>query len=352
MPHEPGWTVSALLGWATFAFLLAAGCGNPAGSRNEGVGGAGGDDEGAAGTGGMGTGGAGGRGGAGGVSAGPRDAGIGAATEDAGSPRDARVAESDAAGPNPDGAAPSGGDASAAPTDPGEAPAGWTLRWSAKAATTGKGAFEGEETAECTHAGAQHFGISEGRYRIDMHYPADTDCKAGDRQRNEVKGMANPQGGYISMKEGETWLITYSMFIPDTLDATTGFTHIHQIFAAVGTMATVGPVVTMSLHQHDGVPSIEMRIDGNSGPHFSPVPLEPIQNRWVRVEFEVKWASAGTFRWTIRDGERVHVNAMRAWNGWRGGERMRPKWGIYRKRDSAGLQNTYLLLDDFRVYQR
>jgi hypothetical protein len=143
------------------------------------------------------------------------------------------------------------------------------------------------------------------------------------------------------------------MFIPESLTATTNFTHIYQIFAAVGTSATVGPVVTMSLHQHDGVPSIELRIDGNSGPHFSPVPLAPIQNKWVTVEHEVKWDGNGSYRWTIKDGERVHVNATRpTWNGWRGGERMRPKWGIYRNRGSAGLQNTYILLNDFKAFQR
>jgi hypothetical protein len=236
---------------------------------------------------------------------------------------------------------------------PGQSPGpGWTLRWNNEGAGRGLGGFEGQETAECTHAGAQHAMVMDGKIRIEMHYPADTDCKAGDRQRNEVKGMSQPGGGYVSMKKGETWLLTYSMFIPDTLDATTGFTHIHQIFGTVGTMATVGPVVTMSLHSHGGTDSIEMRIDGTSGDHWSPVPLAPMQNKWVTVEFEVKWDSPGTFRWTIRDETQVYVNANRTWNGWHGGERMRPKWGIYRKRDSAGLVNTYILLDNFKAYQR
>ena len=212
--------------------------------------------------------------------------------------------------------------------------------------------FEGQETAECTHAGAPHASMFEGNVRIDMHYPADTDCNAGDRQRNELKGMAAPGGGYVSMKRGETWLQSYQMFIPDTLNATTSFTHIHQIFAVTGTSAVTGPVVTMSLHSHAGTDSIEMRLDGNSGPHWMPVPLAPIQNKWVTVEFEVKWDTAGSFRWTIRDGDRIHVNASRPWNGWHGAERMRPKFGIYRSRGSAGLQNTHILLRDFKAWQK
>ena len=35
--------------------------------------------------------------------------------------------------------------------------------------------------------------------------------------------MKAPGGGYVSMRRGETWLLQYDMFIPDTLDATSAF---------------------------------------------------------------------------------------------------------------------------------
>jgi hypothetical protein len=227
------------------------------------------------------------------------------------------------------------------------------LRWSGSAATTGIETFEGQETSECSHAGAAHASVMDGHIRIDSHYPVDTDCNGRtDRARNEVKGM-RAGAGYVSMRRGETWLLRYDMFIPDTLDATTAFSHIYQIFAVTGTSAVTGPVVTMSLHSHAGTDSIELRIDGASGPHFSPVPLAPIQNRWVTIEHEMKWDPNGYYRWSIKDGDRVHVNADRpTWNGWHGAERMRPKWGIYRNKGSAGLQTTHLLLDNFKAWQK
>jgi hypothetical protein len=244
-------------------------------------------------------------------------------------------------------------------TVPGPAPGadpgpGWVLRWSGTAASPGLDTFEGQEISDCSHAGAAHASVADGQIRIDSHYPMDTDCNGRtDRARNEVKGMRDPAGGYVSMARGQTWLLRYDMFIPDTLDATSQFSHIYQIFAVAGTSAVTGPVVTMTLHTHDGMDAIELRIDGNSGPHFSPVPLAPIQNKWVTVEHEVKWDTNGSYRWSIKDGDRVHVNAMRpGWNGWHGAERMRPKWGIYRNKGSAGLQTTHLLLNNFKAWQK
>jgi hypothetical protein len=292
--------------------------------------------------------GAGGAGGASGAGGGGGAAGAGGGAPDG--------AASDAAEPGPDvgGGEGDGGGAGGGPTPGADPGPGWMLRWSGTAATTGLETFEGQETSECSHGGVAHASVMGGRIRIDSHYPVDTDCNGRtDRARNEVKGMRAPGGGYVSMRRGETWLLRYDMFIPDTLDATTQFSHIYQIFAVAGTSAVTGPVVTMTLHSHDGTDSIELRIDGNSGPHFSPVPLAPIQNRWVTVEHEVKWDTAGSYRWSIKDGDRVHVNVTRAsWNGWHGAERMRPKWGIYRNKGSAGLQTTHLLLDNFKAWQK
>jgi hypothetical protein len=335
----------------------AAGSGGSGGRGGSGSGGAGGSATGTGGTssgsGGSatGTGGtagnSGGSGGAGGTAGGAGGA-AGSGGAGGGGPEDAGV---DRADPAPD--AGSGGTGGGPPpgADPGP---GWMLRWSGTAATTGLETFEGQETSECSHGGVAHASVAGGKIRIDSHYPVDTDCNGRtDRARNEVKGMRAPAGGYVSMRRGETWLLRYDMFIPDTLDATTQFSHIYQIFAVAGTSAVTGPVVTMTLHQHDGMDSIELRIDGNSGPHFSPVPLAPIQNKWVTVEHEVKWDSSGSYRWSIKDGDRVHVNAMRpSWNGWHGAERMRPKWGIYRNKGSAGLQTTHLLLDNFKAWQK
>jgi chitin-binding protein len=214
----------------------------------------------------------------------------------------------------------------------------------------GLSAFEELETASCTHFFARHMRVSGAAYRVDAHYPADTDCTRPDRQRNELKGMRTPGGGYVSMEQGQHWLLTYAMYIPSSLKATTRFTHIHQELGVIGVRTTQGPLLTISLHDHEGVPSIELQLNQE---HWSPVPLAPIQDRWVNVELEVKWDDAGLVRWTIRDSAASYVDASRPWDGWRPGtERVRPKWGIYRSRESPQLQSTYLLLADMAAYRR
>jgi hypothetical protein len=320
--------------------LLAAACGDsgdpapggsPAGAGSSGTatGGRGGGSGGGSGVGGAAA--SGGAGGSGGSAGAGGTGGTGGGSSDArGGDRASRA---DVGG---------GGDSAAPPAAPD--PSGWTLRWSGLGSREGLGMFEGQETADCAHGGGPHASVVDGNVRIDMH-TNDTDCNGrGDRARNEVKGMSAPAGGYVAMKRGETWLQTWSMFIPATL--------IHQIFAVQGTSAVTGPVITMSLHQHAGVDAIELRIDGTSGPHTAPTPLAPIQNRWVTVEFEIKWDNPGTLRWSIKDDQQTYVNHTRAWDGWHGSERMRPKWGIYRSKGSAGLQNTYILLNNFKAYQK
>jgi hypothetical protein len=358
---------------AVSLFVLASGCAGGEGGSPPGNGGSGGSPGATGGTGG-GTGGSGGgttfpdagqtggsggapvTGGSGGGGAGGGGGGTGGSAGGAGGRADAAAAP-DTGGAGAGGAdGGSGGAGGAAPppppgADPGP---GWTMRWGGTAASPGLELFEGQETSECSHGGTAHVSVAGGNIRVDSHYPVDTDCNGRtDRARNEVKGMRAPGGGYVSMRQGETWLLRYDMFIPDTLDATTAFSHIYQIFSASGTSAVTGPIVTMTLHSHAGTDSIELRIDGASGAHFSPVPLGPIQNRWVTVEHEMRWASGGYYRWSIKDGDRVHVNAMRpSWNGWHGAERMRPKWGIYRNKGSAGLQTTHLLLNNFKAWQK
>jgi hypothetical protein len=54
------------------------------------------------------------------------------------------------------------------------------------------------------------------------------DRDGDDRQRNEVKGM-RVDGRNLEIGKGQTWRFTYKMFIPDSLRATTSFTHIMQM---------------------------------------------------------------------------------------------------------------------------
>ena len=246
---------------------------------------------------------------------------------------------------------------------PHNASTDWVLKWSPapKSRTEGLGAFEGAEDDRAnSHLGVKHIYIDGPNYRFDMH----TIGRDGsDRQRNEVKGMRTPNDNNIIIKKGETWRFTYSMYIPNTLNATTNFTHIMQQKMVTDLGSSGGPVVTLSLHIHDNSPSMEMRLqttDDKFNPEeFNPIPLAPLQNKWIAVEFEFTFDDApkGSARMLVRDGSKVITDKTRTGiDLFRDNEganpRMRPKWGIYRSIKSEGLQNTYLLITDMKAYQK
>jgi hypothetical protein len=243
-------------------------------------------------------------------------------------------------------------------------PPGWTLKWSPDASdprTQGLNAFEGvEDDRRNSHPGVKHIYTAGANYRFDMHT---VDRDGSDRQRNEVKGMQTVNDEDLIIKKGETWRFTYSMFIPSTLNATTGFTHIMQQKMVTDAGSSGGPVVTLSLHIHDNKPSMELRLqtsdEGFDPEHFNPIPLAPLQNKWINVEFEFKFDSgtAGYARMIVKDGTKVISDKTRAGiDLFRENEganpRVRPKWGIYRSLNSSNLQDTYLLITDMKAYQK
>ncbi|GAA2819325.1 hypothetical protein [Crossiella cryophila] len=225
-------------------------------------------------------------------------------------------------------------------------PADWALRWNPSPAVDKLQAFEGlEDDRSGSHKGVKHIHALADHWRFDMHT---RDRDGSDRQRNESKGMRS--GGTLhKIQEGQTWRITYQTYIPSALTATTKFSHIFQMKVQdVG-----GPLITMTLRERNG-PKIEMLTlrDDDSNTVHSPVPLTPLQNKWIDIEFEVKAVNSGGYvRWVIKDGGRV-VQDYRttAVDMWRNKNYLRPKWGIYRSIESAGLKDCYQLIRGYKGY--
>lgn len=243
------------------------------------------------------------------------------------------------------------------------APAEWKLKWNpdARSKILGLGAFEGvEDDRTNSHPGVKHIYTDGPNYRFDMHV---VDRDGSDRQRNEVKGMRIAGDKDIMIAKGQSWRYAYSMFIPRSLTATTAFTHVMQQKTVSDLGSSGGPIVTLSLHVHDGQPSLELRLqtsDGAFNPEeFNPIPLAPLQNKWIHVEFEFSFDDAprGSARMIVRDGSEVVTDKTRTGiDLFRDNEgahpRVRPKWGIYRSIKSAGLQDTYLLVTNMKAYQK
>ncbi|XVV05672.1 Tat pathway signal sequence domain protein [Actinosynnema sp. CA-248983] len=219
----------------------------------------------------------------------------------------------------------------------------WRQKWAAQ----GMSAFESvEDDRADSHPGVTHIYMQGTDYRFDMH-TQDRDTST-DRQRNEVAGMRT-NGANVNIYKGETWRFRYSMFIPSSLQATTTFTHIMQTkMPGVGS----APVTVMSLRRTNGVQKIEFKVvEGNV--LVGNTDLVPLHNRWIDtvVEIGVGDGTSGRVRWIVRSGGATVLDKTRTGVDTWLGDRLRPKWGIYRSLgDTSGsLKNCHLLLRDLRA---
>ncbi|MEV5872802.1 heparin lyase I family protein [Streptomyces sp. NPDC052101] len=248
-------------------------------------------------------------------------------------------------------AAATGLPATAQPANAAHA-ASWQLKWSPSARSDGLGAFETveDDRAHSHPAGHPHIFATGDDWRFNIH-TVDRDIST-DRQRQEVTGLRTGTDSYLKWTEGQTWRITYSMYIPSTLKATTAFTHIMQM-KQPGTGTS--PIVVQSLRRDaEGRQTIELRLAtddilvGRTG-------LDPLHDKWPDVDFQIKVGngSAGSVRWILKSGSTTVIDTSRTGVDTFLADRVRPKWGIYRSLgDTSGsLQDTYLLLTDLRGYR-
>ncbi|UQW99451.1 polysaccharide lyase [Streptomyces sp. RerS4] len=237
------------------------------------------------------------------------------------------------------------------PAASAEAAPTWTLRWAPDPASTGLRAFESveDDRANSHPAGAPHIKVAGSAYRFDMHM-IDRDTST-DRQRQEVTGNRTSSSAYLQWRRGETWRVTYSMYIPSTLKATTTFTHIMQT-KQPGTGTS--PITVTSLRRVNGVQTIEHKVFAGDI-LVGRTNLEPLQNKWIDIEYEMKIGdgTAGSVRWVVKSGGTTVVDATKTGVDTFLADRVRPKWGIYRSLgDTSGsLRDSYLLLRDMRAYQ-
>ncbi|MDX3451408.1 Tat pathway signal sequence domain protein [Streptomyces sp. ME02-8801-2C] len=230
--------------------------------------------------------------------------------------------------------------------------ASWQQKWAPSASADGLGAFETveDDRADSHTAAHPHIYATGDNWRFTMH-TVDRDTST-DRQRHEVTGLRNGSGGnYLKWTEGQTWRVTYSMYIPSSLKATTTFTHIMQMKQpGSGT----SPLVVQSLRRVNGVQTIELKL-AIDNILVGRTDLAPLHDRWTDVDFQIKVGngSAGTVRWILKSGGATVIDASKTGVDTFLADRVRPKWGIYRSLgDTSGsLQDTYLLLTNLRGHQ-
>jgi chitin-binding protein len=229
--------------------------------------------------------------------------------------------------------------------------ASWQLKWSPSASADGLRAFETleDDRADSHTSASPHIRAIGDTWRFDMH-TADRDTST-DRQRHEVTGLRTG-GGFLRWTEGQTWRVTYGMYIPSSLKATTSFTHIMQMKQPG---AGTSPLVVQSLRRDGGgAQTIELKLPIDNV-LVGRTALAPLHNSWVDVDFQVKVGngSAGSVRWVLKKGATTLIDVSRSGVDTFLADRLRPKWGIYRSLgDTSGsLQNCHLLLRNMKGYQ-
>lgn len=228
--------------------------------------------------------------------------------------------------------------------------ASWQLKWSPSASADGLRAFETleDDRADSHPSAAPHIRATGDTWRFDMH-TVDRDTST-DRQRHEVTGLRTGSG-FLRWTEGQTWRVTYQMYIPASLQATTSFTHIMQMKQPG---AGTSPLVVQSLRRVNGAQTIELKLPIDDI-LVGRTDLAALHDSWVDVDFQVKVGngSAGSVRWILKKGSTTLIDASRAGVDTFLADRLRPKWGIYRSLgDSSGsLRNCHLLLRNMRGYQ-
>ncbi|MFI5877267.1 Tat pathway signal sequence domain protein [Streptomyces sp. NPDC051445] len=230
--------------------------------------------------------------------------------------------------------------------------ASWQQKWAPSASSAGLGAFETveDDRADSHTSGQPHIFTTGNNWRFNMHM-ADRDTST-DRQRQEVTGLRNGSGSnYLKWTSGQTWRVTYSMYIPSSLKATTTFTHIMQM-KQPGSGSS--PIVVQSLRRVNGKQTIELKL-AIDDILIGRTPLDPLHDTWTDVDFQIKVGngSAGSVRWILKSGGSTVIDASKTGVDTFLADRVRPKWGIYRSLgDTSGsLQDTYLLLTGLRGYQ-
>ncbi|TWP47267.1 hypothetical protein FKR81_32970 [Lentzea tibetensis] len=225
--------------------------------------------------------------------------------------------------------------------------ADWVLKWSPNPATDGLRAFEGlEDDRSGSHKPVKHIYVEGDHFRFDMHT---RDRDGSDRQRNESKGMRSGNTVHKIMKD-ETWKITYQAFWPSSLTATTRFCHIFQMKVQdVG-----GPLWTLTPRAKDKpTMTVDTRRDNDALTSHDAGDYTAMQNKWVDVEWDFKASNSGGYlHWKISDAGTVLADGRTtAVDLWRDKNYLRPKWGIYRSIESAGLKDCYQLIRNYRGYK-
>jgi len=190
-------------------------------------------------------------------------------------------------------------------------------------------------------------------FRFFIHKTPDNDrCINFDRQRNEIKTYSESPDNLLGTI-GETFEYKWKFKIDNDFQASSSFTHLHQL-KAVGGAEEGMPLFTFTARK--GSPNkLELRYAEHlTQETLYAVDLTPFKGNWVQVVETVTYGESGSYSVKITkvdDGSTLMEysnNSLRMWKT--DAEFIRPKWGIYRSLNNPDdLRDETLLFANFSI---
>jgi len=201
------------------------------------------------------------------------------------------------------------------------------------------------EVPDCVHA-QDHItevldnSLNTNVFVFSAHVSQDNDrCQNFDRQRTEIKTY-NASPDHLKATNGETVTYRWKFKLDAGFQASSSFTHLHQIKAVDGDDSI--PLITLSArYGANNADKMEL-IHVNSSGTTTKVKLANLslfRGNWVEVVEKITFGSNGKYDISVKkisDGTVLLAYNNTNMDLWRTGASFcRPKWGIYRSLNNA-----------------
>lgn len=165
------------------------------------------------------------------------------------------------------------------------------------------------------------------------HRDIDTDRQTNfDRSRIEIK-VAPSSGSHSALKakRGQTFTYSWRFKLGSSMGFSNRFTHVFQLKSYGGDDGS--PLITITGRKSGGGDRLEVIHTGPpSRGVLARTGLAGLKGVWLDVVVRARFDDSGSFFMTIKkpDGTAVVSIDTGDIDLWRGGDHIRPKWGIYR----------------------
>jgi len=202
-------------------------------------------------------------------------------------------------------------------------------------AALGRGAIErpdDDHSPPVRHIREEVDGTVGPHFVFLAHRDIDRDGDRTDRSRMEIK-VAPSSGANNALKarRGDTFTYTWRFKMNASIGFSSRFTHMFQLKSYQGDAGA--PLITITGRKASGGDRLEVIHTGPpSKGRIANVSLSGLKGVWLDVSVRATFDDSGRFDMTIKkpDGTAVVTIHETGIDLWRGGDHIRPKWGIYR----------------------